>query len=124
MDITSPSEISTVATTIRDLYGSPTVIINNAGVANLSLILNQTDEELQRIFNVNILAHYRIVKEFLPAMVKENHGHVVTIASMNSYTFVVNRVDYCATKAAALTFYKGLGQELKHSYKAPKVRTT
>ena len=87
-------------------------------------ILNQTDDQLRRIFNVNTLAHFRIIKEFLPDIAKANHGHVVTVASMYSYLTGARNVDYACTKASALAFHQGLGQELKFVYNAPKVRTT
>jgi short-subunit dehydrogenase len=65
-----------------------------------------------------------MVKEFLPAMVKQNHGHIVTLASMASYSVHAGNVDYACSKASALAFHEGLAQEIKSRYKAPKVRTT
>lgn len=64
-----------------------------------------------------------MVKEFLPSMIRDNHGHVITVASMASFVTVGEMVDYACTKASALAFHEGLGQELRYWYKAPKVRT-
>ncbi|OKO97743.1 hypothetical protein PENSUB_9669 [Penicillium subrubescens] len=57
-------------------------------------------------------------------MVKQNHGHILTVASMASFVTQGKNVSYACTKAAALSFHEGLAQELKHRYNAPKVRTT
>ncbi len=65
-----------------------------------------------------------MVKEFIPAMIKKNHGHVVTIASMASYVVHARNVDYACTKASAVAFHEGLSSELKNRYNAPSVRTT
>jgi short-subunit dehydrogenase len=65
-----------------------------------------------------------MVREFLPAMIKKNHGHVVTIASMASFVTVAQMVDYCCTKSSALAFHEGLHSELRSRYHAPNVRTT
>ncbi|RQM06140.1 hypothetical protein DH86_00003403 [Scytalidium sp. 3C] len=65
-----------------------------------------------------------MVKEFLPAMIEKNHGHVVTMASAAAYIAVAQMVDYSATKAAALAFHEGLTAELKAVFKADKVKTT
>ena len=64
-----------------------------------------------------------MAKEFVPSMVKRNHGMIVTVASYASFVAVASLTDYCATKAAALAFHEGLTAELKTLYKAPKVRT-
>ncbi|OAP56754.1 hypothetical protein AYL99_08866 [Fonsecaea erecta] len=123
-DVTSSQNIRDVAARIRKDVGDPTVLINNAGVANGKTILDETEEQLQRTFDVNILAHFKMVKEFLPAMVKNNHGHVVTIASMSSFATWAGVTSYAASKAAALAFHEGLAQELRARYRADKVRTT
>src|ERR1700712_2102913 len=65
-----------------------------------------------------------MVREFMPAMAKKNHGHIVTIASMASYVVHAQNVDYCCTKASAVAFHEGLSSELRARYNAPNVRTT
>jgi len=122
-NITSSADIADVARTIRDNHGEPTVLINNAGVGHDGTILDEPEEKIRQTFEVNTLSHFLMVKEFLPAMVKANHGHVVTLASMASFVALGEMVDYCCTKASALAFHEGLRQELKHWYNAPNVRT-
>lgn len=122
-DITSPSSVSEVANTVRSDLGHPTLLINNAGIATGKVILTSTEESVQRTFAVNTLSHYRMVREFLPSMVKANHGTVVTVASIAATISTANIVDYCGSKSAALAFHEGLAVELKTVYKAPKVRT-
>ncbi|TVY41878.1 Dehydrogenase [Lachnellula subtilissima] len=122
-DITSPAIISSIASQIRKDVGDPTIIMNNAGVARGKSILDASEKDVRFTFEVNSLAHYWIVKEFLPSIVKHNHGMVVTVASIAAYVTVPNMVDYAATKAAALAFHEGLTAELTARYNAPKVRT-
>lgn len=74
-------------------------------------------------FDVNALAHYWLVKEFLPSMIDRNHGMVVTVASLAAYIAAPQMVDYASSKAAALSFHEGLAAELVTHYNAPKVRT-
>ncbi|KAJ5490640.1 Short-chain dehydrogenase/reductase SDR [Penicillium expansum] len=123
-NITSSADIAQVASTIRENHGEPTVLINNAGVGHDGTILNEPEEKIRQTFEVNTLSHFLMVKEFLPAMVKANHGHVITIASMASFVALGEMVDYCCSKASALAFHEGLRQELKYWYNAPNVRTS
>ncbi|PSS03590.1 hypothetical protein BD289DRAFT_155006 [Coniella lustricola] len=122
-DITNPKEIAAVAQEIRSAVGDPTVLINNAGVARGKTVLDSSERDVRFTFDVNTLAHYWIAKEFLPSLVKQNHGMVVTVASVASWVTVPNMVDYAASKAAALAFHEGLSAELPTRYGAPKVRT-
>lgn len=122
-DITSPSAIAEAATAIRTTMGEPTILINNAGICSSRTILGSTEGQTRLQFEVNTLAHYWLAKEFLPAMVKRNHGMVVTVASQAGYSVTPNMVDYSATKAAAIAFHEGLGAELVTRYNAPRVRT-
>ncbi|EPS44067.1 hypothetical protein H072_1958 [Dactylellina haptotyla CBS 200.50] len=123
-DITSTSKLAEVAEEIRINVGNPTIIVNNAGVARGNTILDATEKDIRFTFDVNILAHFWVLKEFMPYIIKQNHGHIVTVASVAGYQAAPQMVDYAATKAAGISFHEGLTLELKHRYNAKKVRTT
>ncbi|CAI7599273.1 unnamed protein product [Penicillium pancosmium] len=123
-DITSAASLSDVATFIRETHGDPTIIVNNAGVFYHGSILEKSEIELRRTFDVNTISHFLIMKEFLPALIRRNKGHVITMASIASFVSVGEMVDYCCSKASALAFHEGLRQELKFWYDAPNVRTS
>jgi short-subunit dehydrogenase len=122
-DLASPTSIASSAASIKATLGSPTVLINNAGVARGKTILTTTESDIRLTFNVNTLSHYFLAQQFLPEMIAKNHGMVVTVASLASYMATPNMVDYASSKAAALAFHEGLSAELASLYKAPKVRT-
>lgn len=123
-DITSRERIAETADKIRGDIGYPSILVNNAGITGSHTILKTPDEFLQRIFDTNILSHWRLVQQFVPDMIEKNKGHVVTVASVNSFLTNSANADYVATKAAALAFHEGLTSELKIWYKAPGVKTT
>jgi len=122
-DITSPSTISNVASQIRTEVGTPTILINNAGVCRGKTLLSASEKDVRFTFDVNTLAHYWTAKEFVPSMAEKNHGMVVTVASYAAFVTVPNMVDYASSKAAALSFHEGITAELNTVYNAPKVRT-
>jgi len=76
-------------------------------------ILSTPDSTLTQTFALNILAHFRLVRAFLPHMIATNHGMIVTLASLSAYITPPLMVPYACTKAAALAFHEGLGVELK-----------
>ncbi|KAF5010098.1 hypothetical protein FDECE_3714 [Fusarium decemcellulare] len=122
-DLRSPEQIEAVAEKIREEVGHPTVIINNAGVARGKTVLDAKPGDIRFTFDVNSLAPFWTAKSFVPNMVKNNHGMVVTVTSYAAWLTIPNMVDYGASKAAALAFHEGLTAELATRYNAPKVRT-
>ncbi|CAI7654401.1 unnamed protein product [Penicillium pancosmium] len=113
-DITSSSILKEVAGKIRKEHGTPTILINNAGVADGGTILEKSEESIRLTMDVNMLSHFWTVREFLPDMIQKDHGHVITIASATSFITIGQIADYTCSKAAAVAFHEGLTQELKH----------
>jgi len=124
LDVTSSSAIQAVAAQIRREIGTPTVLINNAGLGSGQTILDEGDAILETTLAVNLLAPFKMTKEFLPAMIEKNHGHVVNVASMATFMAMASNASYAATKVGLLAFHESLASELKSRYHAPKVRTT
>ncbi|KAF5599098.1 pectate lyase 1 [Fusarium pseudocircinatum] len=124
VDVTSPHSIHEAMEQVRRDIGDPTVLINNAGIALGKDILACTADQIKKMVEVNLLAHFWLVQELLLSMVKQNHGHVVTIASVASFITIASNIDYSCTKASLVAFHEGLTQDLKHRYKARDVLTS
>lgn len=122
-DITQPDAIKEAAEQIRKDVGDPTVLINNAGISLGMNLLDCNESQIRRMFEVNAMALFWTTREFLPDMVKKNHGHVVTMASMASFVTIAGNIDYSCSKVASLAFHEGLRQELKHRYNARNVQS-
>lgn len=140
-DISNSEAVLKIAEEVKSLVGNPSILVNNAGIGSGSTILETTPEHLHKIFGVNLLSFWFTCAAFLPHMVQENKGHIVTVASLASFVAAPNRVDYTSTKAGALAFhegnyryflaenhgslcFEGLTLELLHNYNAPNVHTT
>jgi len=113
-----------VAKRVQEEIGHPTVLINNAGVVHGRLILDLTPENIQQTFGSNTLAHFYTLKAFLPEMIKQKSGHIITVSSVLGMAGVAQTSDYNASKAALISLHESLRYELDSRYKAPGVRTT
>lgn len=102
--------------------GPVDILINNAGIVSGNSLLELTPEQIEATFEINTLAHFWTVKSFLPAMLKQNKGHIVTIASSAGLAGASKLVDYCSSKFAAVGFDEALRAELRAM--KSKVRTT
>ncbi|KAL2837379.1 hypothetical protein BJX68DRAFT_259605 [Aspergillus pseudodeflectus] len=123
-DVTSSESIRAVAQKIRASHGEPTVLVNNAGVGNEGTLLAKSEARIRQTFEINTISHFLMVREFLPAMIKQNHGHIITIASTASFMGMGEMMDYSCSKASALAFHEGLSEEIRSWYNAPNIRTS
>lgn len=76
------------------------VLVNNAGIYHGLMLQDLRDDQIERIFKINILAHFWTVRAFMPHMIEHKRGHIVEIASMGGIAGLLKQVDYCATKFA------------------------
>jgi NAD(P)-dependent dehydrogenase (short-subunit alcohol dehydrogenase family) len=123
-DVSKWEEVKAVSTKIIEELGHPTVLVNNAGVAQGKLILDLKPEDVAQTFNVNALAHFWTLKAFLPGMLQQRKGHIITMASVMGMVGAAQMTDYCASKAAVVSLHESLRYELDKRYKCPKIRTT
>lgn len=112
-DITKPEEIRDVAEQLRNTIGHPSIVINNAGIVAGKYFEDLTPGDVGRTFDVNTLAHYSIIRQFLPYMMEQNHGHIVSISSILGVSPAGGLCEYAASKAAATAFMYSLRQELR-----------
>ncbi|XP_062324616.1 retinol dehydrogenase 10 [Osmerus eperlanus] len=113
VDVTNREEVYRAADLVRkDLGRDVTILVNNAGVVAGERMLDCPDEMLERTMKVNCHALFWTVKAFLPQMKTQNHGHIVTVASVLGLFSTACVEDYCASKFAAVGFHESLAHEL------------
>jgi len=112
-DVADKQMVYSTADRVRKEVGKVDILINNAGIVTGKLFLDCPDEQLRRTMEVNILAHFWTVKAFLPDMIGENNGHIVTIASAGGIIGSARLADYSASKFAAFGFHEALRAEFK-----------
>ncbi|XP_027740192.1 estradiol 17-beta-dehydrogenase 11-like [Empidonax traillii] len=112
VDCSKREEIYSAADKVKKEIGDVTILVNNAGVITAADLLSTQDHQIERMFEVNILAHMWTTRAFLPAMMNNNYGHIVTVASAAGHFVTSFMVAYCSSKFAAVGFHKALTEEL------------
>lgn len=121
-DVSDREAVRVTAQRVLEEVGSVDILINNAGIVSGKPLLEMSDEAIQRTFAVNTLALFWTTRAFLPAMLEQQRGHIVTIASAAGIAGTARLTDYCASKHAAVGFDEALRVELRHL--GHPVRTT
>ncbi|KAG5648850.1 hypothetical protein DXG03_000199 [Asterophora parasitica] len=111
-DVSNWEEVEAVSKKVVEEIGDPTVLINNAGVVQGKLIIDLEPQDVKQTFSVNTLAHFWTLKAFLPAMLKNKSGHIISLASVMGYSGAVQMSDYSASKAAAISLHESLRYEI------------
>ena len=113
VDVTSPEEMEQFAERVRGTLGVPDVVVNNAGIAIAGSFLKHTEEDWQRIIDVNLLGVARGCRLFGAQMVERGQGgHLVNIASAAAFAPTALLPAYSATKAAVRMLSDCLRAEL------------
>ncbi|KAI9755992.1 MAG: hypothetical protein M4579_004037 [Chaenotheca gracillima] len=114
-DVGDRAQVEKAASEIEEDLGTPTILINNAGVVNGKPLLELSAEQIERNFRVNLLSHFHTLQTFLPGMIRQNRGTIVTVSSVLGRLGCRNLSDYTAAKAGLIAMHTSLVAELPPS---------
>lgn len=115
-DVTSREEISGMVEYAVKEFGKIDVIVNNAGISNVGLFQDVTDEDFNKIIDVNLKGTFNVTQEALiQNMLKEKSGTIINISSIWGITGGSCEVIYSASKAGVIGMTKALAKELAPS---------
>ncbi len=109
VDVVDPEAVAAAAAET----GPVDVLVNNAGVITGKPFVELTEAEVRLSYEVNVLAHYRVTRAFLPGMLQRDRGGVVNIASASGLIGTTRMTDYSGTKHALVGFTESLRAELR-----------
>jgi NAD(P)-dependent dehydrogenase (short-subunit alcohol dehydrogenase family) len=111
-DVTKSDEIADAVRAVtasgHGLYG----LVNNAGLGELGMLSTWTDEELLRMFDVNVFGPFRMTNAFLPLLL-ESKGRIVNIGSQGGMLSKNYYGPYTMTKHATESYTEALRAELE-----------
>ena len=108
LDVLEPKQIeAAVART-----GTPDILFNCSGFVHHGTILETDEKAWDFSFDLNVKAHYRMMKTVLPGMLERGKGTIINMSSAaSSIKGVPNRFVYAATKAAVIGMTKALAAD-------------
>jgi short-subunit dehydrogenase len=91
----------------------PDIVINNAGFFKPGTLSDGEDGLLESLLSINLFSAYYLIRGFLPAMKKNEHGHIFNLCSIASLKAFPNGAAYSVSKFALYGFSQNLREELK-----------
>ncbi len=93
--------------------GTPDTVIHCAGVGTFTYLLDMDERDMEKMFNVNVLAPMKLTKYFAEKMKTRGGGHFVFVASQAGKVATPKASAYAASKHAILGFANAIRMELK-----------
>ena len=94
-------------------FGTIDVLVNNAGYGMAGTLEETTEQEIRKIFDVNVLALLNVTKAVLPIMRQQRSGYIINMGSVAGFVGAPGWSIYSATKAAVAGFSEVLALDVK-----------
>jgi short-subunit dehydrogenase len=111
-DVTDPAVPQRLVDTAIERYGRLDIIVSNAGIIQVGPVADAQISHYETALDIMGLAPVRLALAALPVMRRQNHGRIVTIASIGGKMSVPHLLPYSTAKFAAVGFSEGLRAEL------------
>ena len=111
-DLRNSNDVKALAETALKEFGKIDVLVNNAGVAYMSLFQCADEGKVKELFDINLMSAMTLTKEILPSMIRNQWGRIINISSMWGIAGASCEVHYSATKSALIGFTKALAKEV------------
>ncbi len=108
LDVTKNEEVEKVAAAV----GAPDVLFNCSGFVHSGTIMDVTDKDWDFAFELNVRAHYRMMRAFTPGWLQKGRASIINMASLaSSVKGVPNRFLYGTSKAAVIGMTKAMAAD-------------
>lgn len=111
LDLKDESSIKNLMTELKS-FGTPDVLVNNAGITRDNLLLRMKATEWDEVINTNLTGVFKLTQLCLKPMLKAQSGRIINIASIVGCTGNPGQANYAAAKAGLIGFTKALAQEV------------
>jgi len=111
-DISSSKQVDSLVNTVVDKYNKLDIFVSNASMVLVSPITDTSDEDVDRLIDINIKGTYYQMRSSVRQMQKQGYGNIVAMSSMSGIIGHPDMTLYCATKAAIANMARALALEL------------
>lgn len=112
MDVTSTDSVEAAFAEIEEKYGTPEIIIANAGITKDGLVLRMSDADFEDVVNANLTGAFRVARRATKGLLKLKRGRLIFIGSVVGGVGAAGQVNYSASKAGLLGMARSFAREL------------
>ncbi|NJD51318.1 MAG: 3-oxoacyl-ACP reductase FabG [Candidatus Methanoperedens sp.] len=112
LDVSNREQAKQVVIETVAKYGRIDVLINNAGIIQDALVVKMTEEQWDKVININLKGPFNCIQAVVGQMISQGSGVILNISSIVALYGNVGQTNYAATKAGLVGMTKTLAKEL------------
>lgn len=93
-------------------FGTIDILINNAGITKDNLLMRISEEDFDKVIEVNLKSVFNMTKAVQKTMLKQRHGSIINMSSVVGLKGNAGQTNYAASKAGVIGFTKSVALEL------------
>lgn len=110
-DISSTESVEATFAAIAEQVGTPSVLVNNAGITRDTLMLRMKDDDWDRVIEVNLKGAFLTCRAVSKAMMKARYGRIINLSSIVGLGGAAGQANYAAAKAGLIGLTKTVAKE-------------
>lgn len=111
-DVTNSEEIENLVKEVIEKFGKIDVLVNNAGITKDNLLMRMSEEEFDKVINVNLKGTFIVTKAVIKYMMKKRSGSIINLSSVVGVAGNAGQANYSASKAGIIGFTKSIAKEV------------
>ena len=112
MDVTSTESVDAGFASIEEQWGSPEIIIANAGITKDGLVMRMSDEDFESVIDANLTGAFRVARRATKGLLKLKRGRLIFIGSVVGTVGSAGQVNYSSSKAGLVGMARSFAREL------------
>jgi 3-oxoacyl-[acyl-carrier protein] reductase len=110
-DVSSFADMQSITKEVINEYGKIDILVNNAGITKDNLMLRMSEDDFDRVININLKGTWNMIKAVTPFMAKARYGKIINIASVSGVMGNAGQANYAASKAGVIGLTKTVARE-------------
>lgn len=111
-DVSKAEDVTNLVENAIKEFGKIDVLVNNAGITKDNLLMRMSEEDFDRVIEINLKGTYLVTKAVTKYMIKKRSGSVINVSSVVGVSGNAGQCNYSASKAGIIGFTKSLAKEL------------
>jgi len=111
-DVSLSPDVARMVETTINTYGRIDILVNNAGITRDQLLLRMSDEDWDKVINVNLKSVFLCTRAVLRHMIKQRWGRIINITSIVGIVGNPGQANYASAKAGIIGFTRTIAREV------------
>jgi 3-oxoacyl-[acyl-carrier protein] reductase len=111
LDVSSFTDVQETVKQIISDFGSVDILVNNAGITKDNLLMRMSEEEFDKVIDVNLKSVFNFTKAVSRQMLKQRRGKIINISSVVGIIGNPGQANYSSSKAGIIGFTKSIAKE-------------